>query len=80
MLRSASPAFAIGAVIAATDGLCGGEWAPGIVVGLALLGMAGLALREGRKFGHWALIHTFECAAWLPGVDDLAVHSPDPAA
>ena len=76
MLRSACPAFVIGAGIAATEGVCGGRWVPGLVVGLALLGMAGLALREGRKFGHWALIHTFECAAWIPGVDDLALHSP----
>lgn len=80
MLRSACPAFVIGAGIAATDGMCGGKWVPGLVVGLALLTMAGLALREGRKFGHWALIHTFECAAWIPGVDELALHAPGDAA
>jgi hypothetical protein len=76
MLRSTSPAFVVGAVIAATEGVCGGEWVPGLVVGVALLAMSGLALREGRKFSHWALIHTYECAAWIPGVDELTLHSP----
>jgi hypothetical protein len=78
MLRSASPAFLVGAAIAGTEGLCGGSWEVGLGIALLLVVMAGLSLREGRKFGHWALIHTFECAAWIPGVDELAHHAPPP--
>lgn len=77
MLRSASPAFLVGAAIAGTEGICGGSWLIGLTTGIVLVVMAGLSLREGRKFGHWALIHTFECAAWLPGADELAHHSPE---
>jgi hypothetical protein len=76
MLRSASPAFLVGALIAGTDGMCGGSWVVGLSLAAVLVVMAGLSLREGRKFGHWALIHTFECAAWIPGGDDLAHHAP----
>ena len=75
MLRSACPAFVLGAVIALGEAMCG-EWSAGLAAAVLLLAMAGLSLREGRKFGHWALIHTFECAAWIPGVDDLALHAP----
>jgi hypothetical protein len=78
MLRSTSPAFVLGVVIALVEAACG-EWSEGLAAAALLLAMAGLSLREGRKFGHWALIHTFECAAWLPGVDDLTLHSPDAA-
>jgi hypothetical protein len=76
MLRSSSPAFVLAACISLVEAAKGDEWPGGVPVAVLLLVMAGLSLREGRKFGHWALIHTFECAAWIPGVDDLALHAP----
>lgn len=77
MLRSTGPAFLVGALIALAEGVCSGEWSVGLTAASLLVAMAGLSLREGRKFGHWALIHTFECAAWIPGVDELALHAPE---
>jgi hypothetical protein len=38
-------------------------------------------MREGLKYARWALIHTYECAAWLADVDTrLAAAPPAPGA
>jgi hypothetical protein len=79
MLRSSSPAFFVGAVIAAVQAVCHDHYLAGSAAALVLLGMSALSLREGRKFSHWALIHTYECAAWIPGVDEVGSGSrPSP--
>lgn len=68
MLRSASPAFLIGAVIAVIEAVTGDGMAAA-VAGLGLLALAGLSLYEGQIRASWARMHTFECAVWMPDVD-----------
>lgn len=68
MLRSACPAFLIGAVIAFVEAVAGGE-AGAAVAGVGLVALAGLSLYEGQIRSTWARMHTFECAVWMPDVD-----------
>lgn len=76
MLRSCTPAFAMGAVVAAAEAAATGRLV-GLVVAVALAVISVLSLREGRKFVRWAHIYTLECAAWIPEIDArLAEPSP----
>lgn len=68
MLRGASPAFLIGAMIAFVEAVVGNRMAA-IASGVGLAVLAGLALYEGHKRSRWAQLHTFECAVWMPDVD-----------
>lgn len=68
MLRSASPAFLIGAAIAFVEAVALPALAAA-AAGAGLLVLAGLSLYEGHVRARWAQMHTFECAAWLPDAD-----------
>lgn len=68
MLRSASPAFVIGAAIAFVEAIVSGGAATA-ASGLGLAVLAVLSLYEGQKRSRWAQMHTFECAAWMSGAD-----------
>lgn len=77
MLRSAAPAFGIGAVIAVVEAIGQGRLvAVAAAVGLSVL--AALSMYEGHKRTRWAHIHTYECAAWLPDIDAHLTPPPDP--
>lgn len=67
MLRMASPAFLVAAIISVGEVVAGRFLAVAATFGLVVA--SGLALREGRKFARWTLFATWENAAWLPDVE-----------
>ena len=75
MLRSASPAFLIGAVISFVEAIVSGRGAA-VASGLGLVALAVLSLYEGHKRSRWAYMHTFECAVWMADAG-ARVRSPD---
>lgn len=77
ILRSACPAFLIGAVIAGAEAVVHTRLGPAVAA-VGLLVMAALALYEGHKRSRWARIHTYECAVWLPDIDTRLGLPPAP--
>jgi hypothetical protein len=75
MLRSIVPAGFIAAAIALVEAALGPTQL-GLGAAGALVGMALLALKEGRKFGLWARLSTLEAAAFVPDAD-LCADPPD---
>ena len=78
MLRSASPAFLIGALIAVVEAIGQGRLVA-VVAAAGLLALAALSMYEGHKRTRWAHIHTYECAAWLPDSGTRPGPPPGPA-
>ncbi|MGH9212446.1 MAG: hypothetical protein ACRD2C_17480 [Acidimicrobiales bacterium] len=75
MLRACSAAFILGSFVAlAETGVQRHVAAPVAAVALAVL--AALALRGGHKRSGQAVVHTFECATWIPDVDERLAPPP----
>jgi hypothetical protein len=79
MMRAACPAFAIGAAIAAVEAVVRGE--PVVLLAtVALVALAVGSFREGQTRNRWARSHTYECALWMPDVDErLGMPAPPPS-
>jgi hypothetical protein len=77
MLGGASPALALGAVVAAVEAARGPVAAPAAAAAVLAVGSV-LALRESRKYAAWAQTATYEAAAWLPEEPSPATHVPVP--
>jgi hypothetical protein len=75
MMRNATPALLIGALSALVEAAVSTRLAPAVVA-VALVGLAVLSQYEGHKRARWALIHTYECAVWLPNVDTALALPP----